>query len=280
MGGMMFDNTVPIAKDEVDQTLESFQNEALGSLGIPEHARLGSTGKKAFSGDLDLAVVLPSGMDKKSFAKGMSEMPVLGPSNVRMAGNIVSVSYPILGGEKRVQIDVMFSLSPDLRNIEWLMAGSGDGAVRGSYRNLLLSWAAKHASEEWGTKLTVSFPGGVQDPEAGGERTMAPARILEILGIDASPQEAASFEGLATIMGSNPRWRQLMVDPVRGFETYMERHLADPKVQDQAMLALNVMRRSINERRTDERKHILREYVRSVVSSTSFGAKSSTSYRR
>jgi hypothetical protein len=264
MGGMMFGNTVPIAKDEVGPTLESFQSEVLDPIGVPEHVRLGSTGKKAFSGDLDVAVVLPVGMDKKAFVRAMSAVPVLGPSNVRMAGSIVSASYPIIGGDKRVQIDVMFSPSPDLRGIGWLMAGAGDGAIRGSYRNLLLSWAAKQASEAWGTKLTVSLPGGVQDPEAGGERTMDPIRILEILSIDATPQEASNFEGLVAALGRDSKWRRILSDPERGFERYMERYLTDPATKDQAMMALNALHRALNEERDYAMKRTIMEQARRI----------------
>jgi len=262
MGGMMFGNTIPIAKDEVEPTLESFQAEMLDDIGIREHVPIGSTGKKAFSGDLDIAVSLPSGMDKKVFSSLLAAKPNIGANNVRMSGSLVSVSYPIAGTEQRVQIDVMFSSSPDPRNMGWLMAGTGDGAVKGIYRNLLLSFAAKQASQRWGTKMTISFPGGLTDPESEGGRTEDPQRILDLLGIDASPEETLTFDGVANAMSKNPTLIGALLDPTNGFESYLARHIKDPKTQEQALFALETLHRSLKESVRSNRLSALREMIK------------------
>ena len=262
MGGMMFGNTVPIAKDEVNPTLESFQAEVLDGIGIREHVPIGSTGKKAFSGDLDVAVSLPSGMDRRGFSSRLASNPNIGADNVRMSGSLVSVSYPISGAGRRVQIDVMFSSSPDPRSMGWLMAGTGDGAVKGIYRNLLLSFAAKQASQRWGAKMTISFPGGLTDPETGGGRTEEPQRILDLLGINASPEETMTFEGVAAAMGENPGLKAALTDPTNGFEKYLERHIKDPKTHEQAMLALQALRRALRESARANHERMLREAIK------------------
>jgi hypothetical protein len=262
MGGMMFGNTVPIAKDEVQPTLDSFQTDALDAIGIREHVPIGSTGKKAFSGDLDVAVSLPTGMDKRGFVGLLSTNPSIGSENVRMSGSLVSVSYPIAGTERRVQIDVMFSSSADPRSMGWLMAGTGDGAVKGIYRNLLLSFVAKQASQRWGTKMTISFPGGLTDPESEGRRTEDPQRILDLLGIDASPEQTLTFDGLAAAIGKNPDLIGALMDPINGFEKYLERYINDPKTHEQAMHALRTLHRSLQEGVRTFRSRVLRESIK------------------
>lgn len=269
MGGMMFGNVGPVRREEVAPTLKNFQEQVLDAVGIREHVPVGSTGKKAVSGDLDVAVSLPPGTDRKSLARALQALPDLGASNVRAVGSIVSVSFPVSGSDGRAQIDLMFTGTADLGGIGWLMAGRGDEGAAGTYRNLLLSFAAKQASRRWGVKLSVSFPGGVQDPDAGGARTEDPQRILDVLGIDAQPEEVLDFESLLSKM-KEQGWSDLLMDPADGFEAYMSRYLANERSRSKATRARDIFRDimglpPLNERRGSRRVRIpanlLREFV-------------------
>jgi hypothetical protein len=135
----------------------------------------------------------------------------------------------------------MFTNSDTLDDISWLMRGSGDGEVHGIYRNLLLSLAVRWEAERRGIKMTLSVPGGILDPETG-KRTENPRRILNIIGIDTTPEEALSFEALLRAMVSCG-WSGRLLDPERGFEQYVSSRLADARTREQALKAVDRFRR-------------------------------------
>ena len=240
MGGQLFDNTSPIRLEHVMPTLASFQSDVLSSCDIDAHVPVGSTGRKSVSGDLDVAVRMPPSMNRKLLAARMESLPSIGINNVRTCGQIVSISFPVVDTQIRVQVDVMFTDSDTLDGIAWLMAGAGDDEVHGVYRNLLLSLAARWEGEQRGFKMSLSVPGGLQDPVSGA-RTENPQRILDILGIAATPEEASSFEGLLRSMVSCG-WRKRLLDRNRGFEQYVSSRLADPRTKVQAAQAIDVFR--------------------------------------
>jgi hypothetical protein len=237
---MLFDNTSPVPLEHVGPTLAAFQVEVLNPLGIEAHVPVGSTGRKSISGDLDVAVRMPRGSDRKSLAARMELLPSLGRGNVRMCGQLVIASFPVLGSATRVQVDVMFTNSDTLDGISWLMAGTGDGDVHGTYRNLLLSLAVRWEAERRGVKMTLSIPGGINDPETG-KRTESPRRILDIIGIDVTPEVALSFESLLRAMVSCG-WTSRLLDRERGFEQYVASRLAGPRTREQALRAVGSFR--------------------------------------
>lgn len=221
MGGKAFaGRTISIARCCVQTTLNSFREEVLVPLGVEGYVTIGSTGKKAVSGDLDIAVRLPEGVDKRAFIAAARNLKSVGADNVRAVGSLASFCFPITGSEGNVQIDVMFA-SGSLDDVAWLMSGSGDGEVPGVYRNLLLSFAARNAS----AKLSISFPGGIKNL-ATGVREESPELILRALGIDASPDEASSFELLLLTMAERG-WHHSLSCPETGFESYVTRYLND-----------------------------------------------------
>ena len=100
---------------------------------------LGSTGKKADSGDLDLAVELSDTTKPElkahldSYVSGQKQDP---RDFVRLSGEAVHFKTPILGDANNgfVQTDFMF-----MPNIDWgsfFLAGGTDSQYKGMFRNV------------------------------------------------------------------------------------------------------------------------------------------------
>jgi hypothetical protein len=132
--------------------------EKVTGLDFPDQRWLGSTGRKATSGDLDLAVDV-SEMSKEQLAKTLSDFVAsqgLDPRQyVRKAGE-VHLRTPIGGDANRgfVQTDFMF-----MPNLDWgtFYYGGAEGSVyKGMNRNVLLSSLAKHAGLKVGANGMIS----------------------------------------------------------------------------------------------------------------------------
>lgn len=233
--------TVPIFLDQVKPTLDHFARHVLRPAGVKEYRPIGSTGKKRLSGDLDIAVQVPTSSDVKKFKRILlSRMrDILGADRVKLVGQNLSVAYPITGSSnKLVQVDVM--LTYDLLGTAWLMSGRGEDRVKGVYRNLLLALVAKRMGEEMSSpseavKMTLSFPGGLTVRRNGKivmSQVSDPSTILKILGIDAAPSEVSSFEGLVQVLKRSPRH----VAFLRDFPTYISWALrSDPNGAQRAV---------------------------------------------
>lgn len=107
---------------------------------------LGSTGKKADSGDLDLAVDLNE-IDKPTLKAKLDQFVTQHGQDprdfVRLSGEAVHFKTPILGDADNgfVQTDFMF-----MPNLDWgafFLSGGIDSAYKGMYRNVLMSSIAK-----------------------------------------------------------------------------------------------------------------------------------------
>lgn len=218
MGGNVFRDskgnplTTTIKREDVDSTLEHLFQAVLRPIGITEYVKLGSTGKKAESGDLDIAIGIGDA-DKTKFKKEFIEdvQQILSPERAKVQGQLGAIMYPIVDKgtgnltDDNVQIDVMFTATPS--HTEWMMSGTGEG-VKGVYRNLMLAHIAKQrslAQQDMGNdiKLAISFPGGLQvtrGKEIVVPRTNKPQEVLKLLGIEAEPSEVETFEKLVDHM--------------------------------------------------------------------------------
>jgi hypothetical protein len=239
MGGNAFRDsegnplTTTVKKADVDSTLEHFSQAVLRPLGIQEYVKLGSTGKKAESGDLDIAVGIGDA-DKTKFKKEFIEdvQRILSPDRAKVQGQLGAVMYPIVDKstgkltDNNVQIDIMFTSMPS--HTEWMMSGTGEG-VKGVYRNLMFAHIAKQRSlaqqaEGNNVKLTISFPGGLQvtrDKKIVVPRTNKPQEVLKLLGIEAEPNEVETFEKLVDHMMKSSRLKPYLST----FEDYMRPYL-------------------------------------------------------
>jgi hypothetical protein len=102
---------------------------------------LGTTGRKADSGDLDLSVDARE-LDKKEFAQKL--ISLFGKDSVKLSGDNVHLKTPINGDPANgfAQTDFMFSTNPKFQ--QGSMIGSGpDSSYRGEHRHILLSSIAR-----------------------------------------------------------------------------------------------------------------------------------------
>jgi hypothetical protein len=138
---------------------------------------LGSTGKKADSGDLDLAVELSDTTKPElkahldTYVSGQKQDP---KDFVRLSGEAVHFKTPILGDANNgfVQTDFMF-----MPNIDWgsfFLSGGTDSQYKGMFRNVLMSSIAKSQ----GLKASAK---GITSRTTDNVITMDPDRAAEIL---------------------------------------------------------------------------------------------------
>ena len=211
--------TTKIKREEIPATLTNLER-ILREVGIEEIATIGSAGKKAESGDLDIAIgpVLAMDDDERQLYKQNLKTQLqaaVGQQNVSLVGDNIHVRFPISGRESEgdkdpdhVQIDLMLSQDPS--NTAWLMAGTGEG-LKGVFRNLLLAFIAKVRSVQTGKTYTLKYPGGIQVVDPSGEilvaRTEVPQTILSQLSLNASPNDLLTFSDLLAVADRDPMIR-------------------------------------------------------------------------
>jgi len=214
--------TTKIKREEIPATLTNLER-ILREVGIEEIATIGSAGKKAESGDLDVAIgpVMAMDDDERQLYKQNLKTQLqaaVGQENVALVGDNIHVRLPIAGRETdgdrdpdHVQIDLMLSQDPS--NTAWLMAGTGEG-LRGVFRNLLLAFIAKVRSVQTGKTYTLKYPGGIQVVDPSGEvlvtRTEVPQTILSQLSLNASPNDLMSFTDLLAVADRDPMIRSAL----------------------------------------------------------------------
>jgi hypothetical protein len=272
MGGNAFKSpdgnllSVSIFKDEVRPTIAQVIS-VLADVGIDQTELLGSSGKKAESGDIDLAIgPIPPGEDPKAFKARALEACVsaFGPEHAKLVGQNIALNVPIVSSdpsrqEMRVQVDLMISADPS--KTAWLMSGTagGPGEVKGVYRNLLLAYVAKKVGEMRGDKITISYPGGIQvmrGAEVIVPRTEDPHTIISVLGLDGTPSDLLTFDSVFDAA-------QGLID-LAGFEDYMAPYLSrDPEEAGKAQAAFR--RKSGRDQLIETR--ILRSAIRNFIRS-------------
>lgn len=239
---------------DIKPTVEDFLVNHLKPAGVHELELIGSTGKKDFSGDIDILIDL-HGISQKVFKNALADQLTynLPFGHVRTIGSIISVLFPISGSTigGMVQIDIM--MSDDIEDTAWLMSGTSSG-VRGAFRNTLLAYLANKVSELLPPrqKVTIAFPGGLQlkelskdlDPLAKknkrkfigiGNRITDPQKILDYLKVKASPDDALKFESLVDAISSDNVLKKLLP----GFQEYAEAARFDKKGIDLAVSYIN-----------------------------------------
>lgn len=211
--------TTKIKREEIPATLTNLER-ILREVGIEEIETIGSAGKKAESGDLDVAIgpVMAMDDDERQLYKQNLKTQLqaaVGQQNVSLVGDNIHVRFPISGRESEgdkdpdhVQIDLMLSQDPS--NTAWLMAGTGEG-LKGVFRNLLLAFIAKVRSVQTGKTYTLKYPGGIQVVDSSGEilvaRTEVPQTILSQLSLNASPNDLLTFSDLLAVADRDPMIR-------------------------------------------------------------------------
>jgi hypothetical protein len=162
---------------------------------------LGSTGKKADSGDLDLAVELSEITKPElkahldTYVSGQKQDP---RDFVRLSGEAVHFKTPILGDANNgfVQTDFMF-----MPNIDWgsfFLAGGTDSQYKGMFRNVLMSSIAKSQ----GLKASAK---GITSRTTDNVITMDPDRAAEmLLGQGMKRGNLKNVESIYTALANHP----------------------------------------------------------------------------
>jgi len=162
--------------------------EQVTGIEFPKERWLGSTGRKATSGDLDLAVDL-SEVSKDALAAHLNDFVQsngLDPREWVRKGGEVHLKTPIAGDPKNgfVQTDFMF-----FPNLDWgtfFYAGGEDSNYKGMNRNVLMSSIAKQLGLKVGANGMFSrtsnqlVPGGM-DPDYVAQALLGPTAKKENL---------------------------------------------------------------------------------------------------
>jgi len=148
-GGAAVSDVSRIKKEFIAPTLKEFKKQVLDKIGIKDFEPIGSTGKKSESGDVDVAVELPTDMDHKEVYKRVDSLGFERSKSI--SPSVMSIKFPIYDEkgnktDKFAQIDLMFGKR------EWLKFGywapeEGTSKYSGTYRNMLLAAIIRYARE-------------------------------------------------------------------------------------------------------------------------------------
>ena len=235
--------TKRIDRADVDPTLEWLENEVLNfdgdkKLNLVDH-KLGTTGKKETSGDLDLAIDEERVTKQETIEKLKAWVDHNHPDdNLRqwVAKTGVSVHFrtPIAGKEENgyVQTDLMFG-NPEF--MEWAVKGEpGDSEYRGGDRQNLLNAIATQRGYAWSAFF------GLKDRKTG-ERTNDPQTVVDrVLGPGHKPEDFDSIYTLFDIIADKEKYPDDVYEAIRekaGFEfphrdeTLNEAKKIEPRIQ-------------------------------------------------
>jgi len=171
---------------------------------------LGSTGKKATSGDLDAAV----NKDEVSKDELVAKLKAWCIDNgkdpkawVKKSGISVHFFTPIKGNEANgfVQTDLMFG---DPEWMKWSLAGSDDRtAYKGRDKLILMSSIAKAQGMKYSSQQ------GLLDRETNEPISRNPAEIAQkLLGPQAQMDDLESVESIITVIKTRPDYKDLIAD--------------------------------------------------------------------
>jgi len=126
--------------------------------GVP-HKWLGSTGRKADSGDMDLAVDANeiTKPELKGILDAWATKNKQDPKQwVRLTGEAVHFKTPIQGDPRRGYVQTDFMFMPDMNWGTFWLGGVSDSSYKGMYRNVLMSSIAKSLGLKASAKGIIS----------------------------------------------------------------------------------------------------------------------------
>jgi len=166
---------------------------------------LGTTGRKADSGDLDLSVDARE-VDKKEFAQKL--IAIFGKESVKLSGDSVHLKTPIEGNPANgfAQTDFMFSTNPKFQQGS-MLGGGQDSPYRGEHRHILLSSIARARGMKYSPKS------GLVDPETNevvpnGDDWNVIAK--QLLGQTATVKDIRSVESIINYIKKLPNYEELI----------------------------------------------------------------------
>ena len=202
--------TIRINKTDVDPTLKWLEN--ITKLDLLNN-KLGSTGIKSTSGDLDIAVDSNEISKDELVSRLISWVKENHPEDdpkqwVQKSGISVHFKTPINGDPSQgfVQTDLMFS-----NNLEWMkfsFKGTGDNTpYTGKHRAILMSSIAK----AFGYKLSPTQ--GLIDKDTNNIISQNPDKIASILlGPNSSQEDLESVESIYLKIKDHPKYNEMVND--------------------------------------------------------------------
>jgi hypothetical protein len=166
---------------------------------------LGTTGRKADSGDLDLSVDARE-LDKKEFAQKL--ISIFGKDSVKLSGDNVHLKTPINGDPANgfAQTDFMFSVNPKFQ--QGSMIGSGpDSPYRGEHRHIVLSSIARARGMKYSPKSGLVDP-ETNEPLPNGDDWNSIAK--QLLGQTATVKDIRSVEAIINYIKKLPNYEELI----------------------------------------------------------------------
>jgi len=207
--------TQRIRRDDVDPTLAWVEKIT----GLPHRDfKLGSTGKKATSGDLDVAVDQNEVSKDEMVARLMKWVEKNHPDDaprqwVAKSGTNVHFRTPINGNPENgyVQTDLMFG---DPNWMKFALKGSGDDTVYGGkHRMIMIASIAKAQGMKW------SPTSGLVDRASNQPISKDPEEIAnKLLGPGATKQTLDSVESINSFIKTKPNYAELTADARDYFE--------------------------------------------------------------
>lgn len=200
--------TTRIARENVVATVQWL--EQLTGLNLQDNM-LGSTGRAATSGDLDL------GIDSTKISKDVLIKQLLKrgikADDIKKSGDAVHLKTPILGDPSNgyVQTDFMFSDNPTLQHFS-LMGGAEGSQFKGLHRAILMASIAKAQNMKWSPKF------GLVDRVTNEVISTDPKEIaVKLLGQGNTPKNLVSVETIVKAIKDRPDFEQLVADAKEKF---------------------------------------------------------------
>jgi hypothetical protein len=201
--------TVRISRENVVPTVQWL--EQLTGLNLQDNM-LGTTGRAATSGDLDLGVdatkISKDVLIKQLLRRGVKD------TDIRKSGDAVHLKTPILGDANNgyVQTDFMFSENPAWQHFA-LTGGAEGSQFKGMHRHVLLSSIAKAQNMKWSPKS------GLLDRTTNEVISTDPKEVaVKLLGLGHTPKDLATVESVVKAIKDRPDFETLVKDAKEAFE--------------------------------------------------------------
>jgi hypothetical protein len=200
--------TERISRENVVPTVQWL--EQLTGLNLQDNM-LGTTGRAATSGDLDLGVDSTK-ITKDVLVKQLQKRGVK-IDDIKKSGDIVHLKTPILGDPNNgfVQTDFMFSENPQFQHF-YMMGGAEGSQFKGSHRNILMASLASAQNMKFSPKF------GLLDRATNDVITQDPNEIaIRLLGQGHTAKELATVESIIKSIKERPDFEQLVADAKENF---------------------------------------------------------------
>ena len=200
--------TERISRENVVPTVQWL--EQLTGLNLQDNM-LGSTGRAATSGDLDLGVDSTK-ISKEVLINHLRKRGIK-DKDIRKTGDAVHLKTPILGDPSNgyVQVDFMFSENPQFQSF-YMMGGAEGSPYKGAHRNILMASLARAQNMKFSPKH------GLLDRATDDPITQNPNEIAErLLGQGHTAKDLNTVETIIKAIKDRADFEQLIADAKEKF---------------------------------------------------------------